>query len=152
MSPRAIHRPRELPPMALGTGHVKGAAAVRAMRWFMGESCQTLPADRELAGRLRKALPWLARSLEMQRGFLFHSTELFYRRLGIDQFVMLSAGPYRLWPGLAADLQPPCAAVPHASFVHVNVLTATGESGPPAATGTPVRASRRCSSCCTTLL
>lgn len=131
MSPAAIHRPPELPPMALGTGHVNAAAAVRAMRWFMGESCQTLPADRELAHRLRKALPWFARSLEVQRGFLFHSAELFYRRLGIDQFVMFSAGPYRPWPGLAADLQPPCTAVPRATFVHVNVLTATGESGPP---------------------
>ncbi|MFJ5734030.1 SAM-dependent methyltransferase [Streptomyces microflavus] len=127
MSPATVCSPPEPPPP--DSGHVNAAASARAMRWLMGEQCQTLPADRVLARRLQAALPWLARSLEMQRGFLFHSTELFNQRLGIDQFITFSAGPYRPWPGLAVDLQPPCAAVPRAAFVHVNVLAATGESG-----------------------
>ncbi|MEU7331759.1 SAM-dependent methyltransferase [Streptomyces parvus] len=119
-------------PLVDSGDRVNAAAAVRAMRWLMGEPGQALPGDRALAIRLRSALPWLVRSLEVQRQFLFRSAELFRWRLDIDQFVTFSAGPYRRWPGLAADLQPPCTAVPDAAaFVHVNVLTATGESGPP---------------------
>ncbi|MFJ1742567.1 SAM-dependent methyltransferase [Streptomyces microflavus] len=119
-------------PLVDSGDRVNAAAAVRAMRWLMGEPGHALPGDRALAMRLRNALPWAVRSLELQRQFLFRSTELFRRRLGIDQFITFSAGPYRPWPGLAADLQLPCTAVPDAAaFVHVNVLTATGESGHP---------------------
>ncbi|MFH9561208.1 SAM-dependent methyltransferase [Streptomyces globisporus] len=123
----------DLPTPLFDSGdRVTAAAAVRAMRWLMGEPGQALPGDRALAIRLRNALPWHVRSLELQRQFLFRSAELFRQRLDIDQFITLSAGPYRPWPGLASDLQPPCTAVPDAAaFVHVNVLTATGESGPP---------------------
>ncbi|MFI1189759.1 SAM-dependent methyltransferase [Streptomyces californicus] len=109
------------------------ASSTRAMRWLMGEQCQTLPADRQLARKLQRDMPWLEMSLLINRSFHFSSAAYFSQRLDIGQFITLSAGPYRPWPGPDAEMQPPCAAVPDAEFVHVYALTGTGEGGTPCA-------------------
>ncbi|WP_217231260.1 SAM-dependent methyltransferase [Streptomyces anulatus] len=109
---------------------VSDASVTRAMGWLMGERTQSLPSDRALAQQLEKAVPWLEESLEISRAFLYHCAEFLGRNSGIEQFVTLSTGPYRPWPGRRADLQPPCAAVPGSAVVHVRTLAGTGEAGP----------------------
>ncbi|MGW5927197.1 SAM-dependent methyltransferase [Streptomyces anulatus] len=109
---------------------VAAASVTRAMSWLMGERTQSLPTDRALAQQLERAIPWLEESLEINRAFLYHCAVFLTRQLDIDQFVTLSAGPYRPWPGRRADLQPPCTAVPGSVVVHVHPLTGTGEAGP----------------------
>ncbi|MFJ1662465.1 SAM-dependent methyltransferase [Streptomyces anthocyanicus] len=118
----------DLPPECRGT--LPMASATRAMSWLMGEHALTLPPDRALARHLNQAVPGLAEILEINRAFHYHCAEILNQQLGIDQFVSLSPGPHRPWPGRRADLQPPCAAVPGSVFVHVHTLAgaATGSS------------------------
>ncbi|WP_145503792.1 SAM-dependent methyltransferase [Streptomyces sp. CFMR 7] len=114
------------------SGHlaVDAGTATRAMSWLMGERIQTLPRDRALAQQLEKAIPWLANSAKINRAFHYQCARTMNERLGIDQFVTLSPGPYRPWRGQRADLQPPCDAVPGSAIVHVHTLAGTNASGP----------------------